>query len=336
VTKLSASALRRLTALSLAAGVTILGPTPASATEGGASLYLLGAGGPGAAELPPVKGIFFDNTTYYLSGNAGGGREFVIGGAVVAGLKVNLPANFTTLLWVPSTDFLGATVGLAAILPIGRPDVNVDATLTGPRGNTISLSAEDRKFIVGDPVTSATLSWPIAKNTKLAFATTLNIPVGHYREGELANLAFHRGVVDNSLAITWRDPKAGWDLSGKLGITFNGTNHFTHYDSGNELHVEASVERIFSPKFSAGLQMYHLQQLTDDSGSGARLGAFKGRTTGVGPTAAVNFTLGKTQVTARVRVFQEFAVENRPKSTTAFLSLTVPLKMWLPPATPAQ
>jgi hypothetical protein len=37
------------------------GAHQAQASEGGASLYLLGSGGPGNAVMPPLRGVFFDN-----------------------------------------------------------------------------------------------------------------------------------------------------------------------------------------------------------------------------------------------------------------------------------
>ncbi len=304
---------------------------PAQASEGGASFYLLGSGGPANAVLPPIEGIFFDNTFYYYSGKAGGGREFVVGGRVVAGLEAKIAADFATLLWVPSTDVLGGTLALGGAFAAGRPKVKVDAVLTGPGGGQIEISARDERFIIGDPVLTAALGWNVGGNVHVAATTTVNVPIGHYREGQLANLAFHRWVVDESLGISWHDSKAGWDISAKAGVTFNGTNHFTDYDTGTEFHIEVSVERIFSPKFSAGLQIYHFDQLTGDSGDGARLGDFKGKITGVGATAAHNFLLGRTPVTARLRLFKEFGATNRLEGEAAMLSLTFPLKMKLPP-----
>ncbi len=335
MTNVFAHRCRGMTAAALAIAATALVSSPASASEGGASFYLLGSGGPGAALLPPIQGIFFDNTAYYLSGEAKGDREFVVGGNVVAGLKAKMIADFATLLWVPSTDLAGGTLAVGAVLPVGRPDVEVDVVLTGPGGNTIEIEAQDAATIVGDPIATASISWPVATNTHVAASATVNIPVGHYREGELANLAFHRWVFDTSLALTWHDAKAGWDVSGKAGLTFNGENDFTDYDTGTEIHIEASVERMFSPEFSAGLQAYHFQQISGDSGDGAALGSFKGRTTGVGATAAYNFKLGKNPVTARARLFEEFGVKNRLDSTTAFFSLTMPLHVVLPKAPPA-
>jgi len=84
----------------------------AQASESGVSFYLLGTGGPGAAVMPPIEGVFLSNTAYYYHGSTDADRQFPIGGAVVAGVKASIAADFATVLWVPSTDFLGGTVGL--------------------------------------------------------------------------------------------------------------------------------------------------------------------------------------------------------------------------------
>ncbi len=325
------SARPQLPLIALAAA-TSLTSIPAQASEGGASLYLLGSGGPGAAMLPPLEGVFFDNTGYYYHGKANGDREFVVGGNVVAGLEATIIADFPTVLWVPSTDVLGGTLALGATAVFGRPEVKVDATLTGPGGGQISLSAKDHSFEVADPVLSGSLSWTVAKNLHVAALTQLNIPIGHYREGALANLSLHRWAADASLALTWHDAEAGWDVSTKAGLIFNGTNHFTDYNTGTEFHWEGAVERTFSPAFSAGIQAFHLQQLSGDSGPGASLGSFKGRVSGIGATAAVNFMLGKAPANLRLRVLKEFDAKNRLEGTIGFLSLNFPISMKMPPA----
>src|SRR3546814_7171408 len=84
----------------------------------------------------------------------------------------------------------------------------------------------------------------------------INIPLGHYREDQLANLSLHRFAVDGSVAVSWHDPASGWDISAKGGYTLNGDNDYTGYDSGDEVHVEAAVEKALSPKFSLGAQAY--------------------------------------------------------------------------------
>src|SRR6476659_6158550 len=92
----------------------------AQASEGGASFYLLGSGGPGAAILPPIRGIFFDNTLLHYSGKSQGSKNFVIGGNLVAGLRAKIDADFATVLWVPSTDFAGGSLAIGGALAGGR------------------------------------------------------------------------------------------------------------------------------------------------------------------------------------------------------------------------
>jgi len=314
----------------------MLGAEAASASEGGASFYLLGSGGPGNAQLPPLPGLFFDTTTYIYDGSASAERRFVVGGNVVANLDATIAANFMTALWVPSTDIAGGTLAVGLAIPVGRPSVDVGVVLTGPQGNQVNVSRSDAASVFGDPVLTAAMSWDAGNNMHVAATTTINVPIGEYREGQLANLSFNRWIADFSIGTTWHDAEAGWDIGSKIGYTFNGTNSVTDYNTGTEFHAEASVERIFSESFSAGVQVYRFIQLTGDSGTGARLGPFKGRVTGIGATAAYNFRIGRTPTTLRFRIFQEFDAVNRLEGTAAFLSLSFPISMRMPTAPPPQ
>lgn len=304
-------------------------PSSAMADEGGASVYLLGSGGPGAAVLPPLEGVYFENDMFYYEGSAGGERQFVVGGNLVAGLDAKIYADFPTVIWVPSTNFAGGTLAIGAALPIGGPSVTVDAVITGPLGGQVSISRSDSTFLIADPVVTAVLGWK-SGNLHFALSGLVNIPVGRYREGELANLAFHRWAEDVSAAVSYHDAEAGWDVSAKAGVTFNGKNDFTDYDSGNDFHLEGAVEKIFSPAWSAGVQAYYFKQISGDSGAGARLGDFKGEVTGVGGTIAYNFTLAGTPTAARLKVLTEFDATNRLEGTSVLLSLAIPLSVKLP------
>ncbi|WP_312783626.1 transporter [Brevundimonas sp.] len=255
------------------------------ASESGTSVYLLGSGGPGTAIMPPVRGVFFANSAYYYSGEAGAALQIPIGGSIVADLDATVVADFPAALWVPTTDFAGGTLALAMVVPLGRPDISVSAVISDPQGNPFSGSRQDDAFVVGDPVLNAMLGWTKG-NYHWQVSTMVNVPIGDYRKDQLANLAFNRWAVDGSAALTWHDAESGWDISAKTGLTFNGENDHTAYETGTEWHTEVSVERIFSETFSAGVQVYRFQQISGDSGAGARLGEFKGEATGVGVTAA--------------------------------------------------
>jgi hypothetical protein len=301
----------------------------AQASEGGASLYLLGSGGPGAAIMPPLKGVFLDNEVYYYSGSAKGGKAFTVGGNVVAGLDATIVADFATVLWAPTTNFAGGTLALGGSLPVGEPDVDVSAVLSGPLGNQIGLSASDSKLVIGDPIATAALGWKNG-DWHIQVSTIVNIPIGDYREGQLANLAFHRWAGDASLAASWHEPKSGWDVTAKAGFTFNGKNDVTDYTTGTEFHLEAAIEKTLSPKWSAGLQAYYFDQVSGDSGAGATLGAFKGQVTGAGATVAYSFAIGKMPATLRFRALTEFDAKNRLEGDSLWLGLSVPLSLQMP------
>lgn len=247
------------------------------------------------------------------------------------GLKGNINADFATVLWVPSTDVGGGILALGAALPLGVPAVDVNAVIVGPRGRAVTITRSEDEFLVGDPLLTAALGWKRG-DWSVQGATLLNVPIGDYRAGHLSNLAFNRWALDASVAVTWADEAAGWDISGKTGFTFNGENPSTDYESGTEWHLEGSIEKRLSEKFSIGAQAYYFSQVSGDSGAGATLGPFKGQVTGIGVTAAYNFMLGPTRpASLRLHVMTEMDAKNRLEGDAVFLDFTVPLSMKLPP-----
>jgi hypothetical protein len=89
--------------------------------------------------------------------------------------------------------------------------------------------------------------------------------------------------------VTWLDPKIGFEVSAAPGFTFNWKNPDTVYKTGTELRV----------RFAAGVAGFHYQQVTGDSGAGARLGDFKGRVTALAPVVTYSFNLGKIPVSTQ-------------------------------------
>jgi hypothetical protein len=302
----------------------------ANATENATSVYLLGTGGPNAAIMPPLEGIFVDNTAYLYDGSAAGGRDLIFGGNVALGIDAFAFINISSALWVPTTNFAGGTLALGLAVPVGGPSIEASAILSGPLGNQIGVSVDDSIFTVGDPLAIAALGWKSGK-WHFQVSSITNIPIGDYEYGELANISFNRWAVDGSLATSWHDPDSGWDVSAKAGVTFNGTNHKTDYDSGTEFHLEGAIEKTLNPNFSVGVIGYHFQQISGDSGDGAVLGPFKGKVSALGGTAAAHFKVGPIPMILRVKVFGEFNAENRMKGTAGLVSLSFPVSVKLPP-----
>jgi hypothetical protein len=158
-----------------------------------------------------------------------------------------------------------------------------------------------------------------------SLGASLSIPAGGYEEGELSNLAFNRWIGDVFAAGTWFDPETGLDISGAVGIEFNGENPDTDYRSGNAFHVDLAVTKNLTKEFSVGVLAGYYDQISSDSGEGNRIGPFKGRVTAVGASATYNVIIAGTPVTTRLKVLREVDVENRPQGTIGLFTLAFPL-----------
>ena len=285
------------------------------ASEGAKSTYLLGVSGPQAGMVPPAPGFYATNIVYIYSGGVDGNVTIPRAGTLAIGIDVNLVIEAPMLLWVPKTKVLGGTFGVFGLLTMGY----VDAKTTVGR-----FSIAQSRFSVGDPQIGTVLGWSSGPlHWKLG--TLLNIPVGQYELGALDNLSFRRWSFDMNGAVTWFDPSTGFELSGLAGVSFNGRNPKTDYTTGTEFHIELSALYHPTKRFQFGLVGYHFEQITGDSGSGAVLGAFKGRVSAVGFHVGGTIMIGKVPLILAGRVYREFNAKNRLTGTTGFLTVTVPL-----------
>lgn len=308
-----------------------LAATDADAAEGGASFYIPGLAVPSSGILPP-PGAYFDTTGYFYQAELGGQRV-VLNGNLLAKVKVDIKADFATALWVTPVEIFGGNLAFSATLPFGDPGVRAGTIFSGPIinrlvGHPVGSAVADSVFNAGDPILSSSVGWH-AGNWHWKIAGSLSIPAGAYRDGELSNIALNRYVGDFSGALTYLEPTLGLDLSASGGFTVNGNNPATHYRTGDEVHIDASITKYLTKELSVGVIGSHYQQVTGDSGAGAVLGPFKGRDTAVGGTLGYNFVVGRTPVAARVKVLREVEVEKRFQGTITYFEISFPL--WVPP-----
>lgn len=296
----------------------------AVATEGGVSLYVPGLRGPAAGIVPP-PGFYFQNDFYSYSGRLSASTTTQVGGAVLGNVKVEARVSFLTPTWVTPVEILGGNLGFALTLPVGTPRISAGAVIAAPRlGRVSALSQRDATFNIGDPVVTSFVGWH-AGNFHWQVGTSVSIPAGAYQDGELSNVAFNRWIGDVYAAGTWLDPAIGLDISGTAGFEINGKNNATDYRSGNAIHADLAISQYLTKEFSVGVLASHYQQITGDGGSGASLGAHKGRVTALGGTVAYNFSVAGTPVSARLKVLREVNVDNRFRGTIALVSVAFPI-----------
>jgi len=134
--------------------------------------------------------------------------------------------------------------------------------------------------------------------------------------------AFIEFILSPAGQVTWLHPKIGTEVSMALGYTVNLKNYATRYTTGNELHLEFFAGQHFTKWLALGLSGYFYQQVTGDSGAGARLGAFQGQALALGPCITLNGTIGKHPIGANLRYYDELTVTNRLSGHSFFGTLT--------------
>ncbi len=294
------------------------------AAEGAAGFYLLGSTTTNAGILPP-PGTYVINYNYFYSGST----DFTldIAGLILdSGVDADAYYNITAPLWVAPGKVLGGNIAFLMLTPIGWKDVEAGASLTGPRGGVIGTNLRDEDTKFADLAPGMMMGWHHG-NWHFKTHTLVNVPVGFWEKGNLANMGFNRWAIDNAAAFTWLDPKIGLELSAMAGFTYNFENPATDYKTGTEFHLEYAAVQNFSKHFALGVNGYYYDQVTGDSGSGAGLGSFKGRVLAIGPVMNLNFQVGKIPVSANLKYFREFNVENRLEGDAGYAVLTVPLSI---------
>lgn len=292
----------------------------AGAAEGGAGFYMLGTRTIGAGMVPP-PGTYAQTGLYAFSGKAD--AAIPEGGRLEVGLEGDAAIGLFSGIWAPATGpVLGARPYMLVTLPYGWKRSSVSATLTGPDGSEISGARTEDSFLFGDPVVGGGLGW----DTGPWFASAnllVNVPAGDYATGRSTNVAFNRWAADLTGAVTYLSA-TGWQGDLAVGLTINGENPATDYQTGTELHVEGAVARTRGG-WTLGLAGYQYAQVTGDSGEGAILGDFKGRVSALGPAVTWVGAWGAQPVSLDARWFHEFDAENRIPGDAIFLNLTFPL-----------
>jgi hypothetical protein len=236
------------------------------AAENATNFYILGLKTQMAGYTPP-PGVYFTDINYFYAGSASGNaaqgitlRRLIDPGAPPRRLTIEADINLDAdgevaaplLLWVAPQKVLGGNVGLGVILPFGRKAIDVDidalATLTLPLLNrTLEVGRrfhfDESTTNIGDPALDAVIGWHHG-NWHWNLQALLNVPIGPWSEDRVTNISLHRWAFDTTAAVTWLDPKIGWELFSAIGITFNGENPDTDYKTGTEFHVEGALVNI--------------------------------------------------------------------------------------------
>ncbi|MDH6230160.1 hypothetical protein M2281_000732 [Mesorhizobium soli] len=308
--------------LGISAVILALGST-AQADEGGVSFWLPGLYGSFSA-VPGEPGWSFATIYYHTSVSAGADAEFTRGGRGV--VDVGLSGRGDLVFFGPTYTFHDPLWGGQAAISVlgagGRNQAAVDATLTGPRGNTISGHRSEALTSFGDVIPEFTLRWNKGVNNFMTYLTG-DIPVGNYNPDRLVNLGLGHGAIDAGAGYTYLDTKSGREFSIVGGLTYNFENPDTNYKNGVDGHIDWAASQFLNEHLHLGVVGYAYQQLSGDSGQGAVLGSFESRVFGIGPQIGYKFDVNdKTAGYVNLKGYYEFGAKNRPDGWNLWLTLS--------------
>jgi hypothetical protein len=297
----------------------------AHADEGGVSFWLPGQYASLTA-VPGAPGFAVPVIYYHSSVDAGGQRNFVSGGNLVAGLDAKADLVLMVPTYVFAQPVAGAQASVSVGWGVGHMSAKVDAVLTGPHGHSISASTSDSVTGGSDLYPTASLKWHDGTSNWMAYVAG-DAPTGVYHVGRLANVSINHWALDGGGGYTYLDPKKGHEFSILAGVTYNWENHDTDYRNGVDGHIDWAVSQFLNEQLFLGVSGYVYQQLTGDSGAGATLGSFKSRVFGAGPQVGYFFPVGKEKGFVTLRANWEWGAQNRPEGWNLFLEAEVPLKV---------
>lgn len=306
---------------SLVLSVSLL-PSVLRAEEGAGGHYVPGATATFIDTLPGKPAFVVANAFTFYDGSASVSRPILFGRQVT--LDAHATAYADTLFGVYQTPvrLLGGNYAVAAAIPFVWLDVK--GTVTPPVGSAVNKS--DSTSGLGDiTLYPFMLGWTNRPDLKYDVRLGIYAPSGDYEVGKLANAGRNYWTFEPAASVSWLSTKIGTEVSVFAGLDFNTENDATDYQSGTSFHLEGTVAQHL-PLGKAGIigvgaNGFLYEQISGDSGSGATLGSFEGRTAGVGPVISFVRKIGKTDLAAEVKWLPELNVEKRLKGDTIWFKL---------------
>jgi len=292
-------------------------PITATAGEGGTSHILPGANAT-LVDLPPVAPGFFVKPMFL---NYQG--DIAARVPTAAGVVANLNAEVNTLVLGGGYNFEQTVLGgahftVAAFLPYSWMNITANSeALGGIRVNSKVSGFGDLTLV------PAMLAWK-AGDWQYDFLMPVYVPTGSYQVGRLGNPGLNYWTVDPIVGAAYSNAKSGLNGAAHLGYAMNSENSDTQYRSGSVLHLDASVQQIFplgSGFANIGAEAWYFQQVTCDSGAGATLGCFKGRTAGIGPVLGYIQPIGQQKLIFELKWLPELDTQNRLKGDYVWLKM---------------
>ena len=315
--------MKRATSIALAvlAALAVGLPPCARAEESGSGHYLPGAAASFIDALPGRSGLAVANYFTFYDASAGRSRQLPFGGLIAAGVDATVYADTVALVYQTPLRLLGGSYAVALAIPYVWVEVK-GTVATGARTRTVRDTADGIGDITLYPFM---LGWSsLGGDLKSDVRLGIYAPTGDFEKGKLANAGKSYWTFEPGASVSYLSSKIGLEVSAFAGLDFNTENDDTNYRTGTQFHLDLTVAQhlpLLGSVIGAGANAFFYQQVTGDSGAGARLGDFKGRTVGIGPVLSYATKIGGKDLVAEVKWLPELTVEKRLKGDYVWFKL---------------
>lgn len=305
----------RLAALSGACAAALSAAPSALAAESGQSPYIKGYRDLLIGLVPPEPGVYLRNDLIYYGADV---DRTVLNGQVQLELDSKALIEALSISWVTDVKIFGGQYAFGILPTLMYADVTASADT--PFGR---IERSDDIFSLGDlGVSPVVLGWH-SGNWHWNAGLAVLIPTGSYDTTDVAHTSLNYWAFIPEAGLTYFDPASGWDASIGLAYTLPFKNEATDYQSGQILHVDASLSKAFGEVRLGGI-FYAMWQLTNDHEPGAVLGAYKSQVYGVGPLVSFSAPFAGTQATFIGKWAHEFGSDNTFEGDTVTAAMILP------------
>jgi hypothetical protein len=298
----------------------------ARAEQGGMGHYVPGTYLDFCGVPPAEPGLYAGNYFInYANGKFGGNKQLPLGGEFAVGVTANVHADAPFTVYAYPWQ-LGNFTFSSGIYPNWIWE-NVRVSASYDR-NHIQLSGQTEQSVngFGDMEISPIMtSWTNGDFTLGGMFNTW-APSGNFNAGQLVNPGMGYWTFEPMLAFSWLSKKIGTEFTIFPAFDFNSENHHSDYQSGALFHVDATLAQhlpLFDGIIGAGVSTSYINQITGDSGSGAKLGSFEMQSVAVGPTVSYVHSLGKATLIADVSWLPQVSTRNTPMGNYTWFKLTI-------------
>lgn len=302
-----------------------LSSAPVSAEEGGSGHYMPGAMASFIDGVPSEP--TFVTRLNYLNYKASSDITIPKGsGGLLAEPDATINGLALTVLWAPNWN-LGLETKWQFAMSATIPMLNLDLSGNLDFMGTSFGSVEGSRTALGDiTLMPLMINYNANKDLNINARLGLYAPTGSYKPGRFINTGKNYWTIEPTIGIIYFGQENGREASVYLGADFNQKNDTTNYRSGTQIHFDGTLAQHFpflGGVSGVGISGYWYKQITDDSGSGATLGAFRAEASGAGPVLSWLDKTGKHVL--EIKYIKDLKNKNRLDGDTFWLKYVVKL-----------